>query len=604
MNAVDVLKKNRRENVIPKMFFSAAAAMIFTLFVGMAAQFVDGIITSRFLGNDAYSGIVLFGPMNLIFLMFASFLATGNQIIFSGFLGQGKRDEANHVFSFCLVAGLLVSGLIILVCILIPDPLLAFCGVTKAGKPELYGHMLSYLRGYLFGIPALILVQVMGPIVVMDNGNRYFIVSAVVMCVTDIAGDLVNALVLHGGTFGMGIATSVALTVQLVMMTAFLLRKKGLFRFSLSVFRPREYAELTKAGLPSMVQSFAVTLRDLGINRLNLLFAVSTVAIVARGIQYEFNMLIFCIGVGIGNAMVSIAGIYHSVSDREGLTSVFTYGMRLSLCFALGTAFAVFLLAPRIAGFYTADQQTAALSAFGIRCMAVSQLADIVICVYISFLQSVHRHRTVILLNILDRFILPVGSAALLVVLFGSKGLLASIALGKALLAAVVFLTICIINRKVPRTIQQYMLMPEDFGGTSQDNLYGSVTSYQDVAREQQRIEEFCLRNGAGVKAARRMALFMEEMANNIVKHGNPDARKMSGAEYRLFISEGRICLTLRDYNRAFDPTMWYRDNRNNDPGEGLGIRMVMVLADDIRYFNAFNSNNLILWLNLQDAAH
>ena len=69
MNAVDVLKKNRRENVIPKMFFSAAAAMIFTLFVGMAAQFVDGIITSRFLGNDAYSGIVLFGPMNLIFLM-------------------------------------------------------------------------------------------------------------------------------------------------------------------------------------------------------------------------------------------------------------------------------------------------------------------------------------------------------------------------------------------------------------------------------------------------------------------------------------------------------------------------------------------------------
>ena len=146
--------------------------------------------------------------------------------------------------------------------------------------------------------------------------------------------------------------------------------------------------------------------------------------------------------------------------------------------------------------------------------------------------------------------------------------------------------------------------MPEDFGGTSQDNLYGSVTSYQDVAREQQRIEEFCLRNGAGVKAARRMALFMEEMANNIVKHGNPDARKMSGAEYRLFISEGRICLTLRDYNRAFDPTMWYRDNRNNDPGEGLGIRMVMVLADDIRYFNAFNSNNLILWLNLQDAAH
>ena len=112
--------------------------------------------------------------------------------------------------------------------------------------------------------------------------------------------------------------------------------------------------------------------------------------------------------------------------------------MRLSLRFALGTSAVVFLLAPQIAGFYTADQQTAALSAFGIRCMAISMLADIVVCVYVSFLQSVHRRRTVILLNVLDRFILPVGSAALLVILFGSKGLLASIALGKALLAVVV----------------------------------------------------------------------------------------------------------------------------------------------------------------------
>ena len=386
MDAMDVFKKNQQKNVIPKMFFSAAVAMIFTLFVGMAAQFVDGIITSRFLGNNAYSAIALFGPMNGTFLMFASLLATGNQIIFSGHLGQGKRNEANHIFSFCLIVGLLISGLIILLCILLPDPWMACCGVTKAGKPELYGHMLSYLRGYLYGIPALILVQIMGPIVVMDNGNLFFIISAIVMCVTDIAGDMINALYLHGGTFGMGIATSIALTIQLVMMTAFLLRKNGLFRFSLSVYRPWEYAELIKAGLPSLVQSLAVTLRDLSINWLNLLFAVSTVAIVARGIQYEFNMLLFCIGVGIGNTMVSIAGIYHSVSDREGLTSVFTYGMRLSLRFALGVSTAVFLLALQIAGFYTADQQTAALSVFGIRCMAISMLADIVTCVYISFL--------------------------------------------------------------------------------------------------------------------------------------------------------------------------------------------------------------------------
>ena len=94
-----------------------------------------------------------------------------------------------------------------------------------------------------------------------------------------------------------------------------------------------------------------------------------------------------------------------------------------------------------------------------------------------------------------------------------------------------------------------------------------------------------------------RMALFMEEMGGNIIQHGNPDPRKASGAEYRLFVNDNRICLTLRDYNRAFDPTAWYRANADKNSGEGTGIRIVMGLAEDICYFNAFNSNNLILWL-------
>ena len=95
-----------------------------------------------------------------------------------------------------------------------------------------------------------------------------------------------------------------------------------------------------------------------------------------------------------------------------------------------------------------------------------------------------------------------------------------------------------------------------------------------------------------------RMALFMEEMGGNVVQHGNTDARKESVAEYRLFVSSGRICLTLRDYNQAFDPTAWYLANSNKQTFEGTGIRMVMALAEDIYYFNAFNSNNLIMWLN------
>ena len=590
-------KRHGQRDVISKMFFSASIAMMFTVLVGTAAQFLDGVITSRFLGNDAYSAIALFGPLNGLFLMLASFIASGNQIVCAGYIGEGKKDTANSVFTFSVLVGLLISAILILLCVVMPDPLMAYCGVTKVGKPVLYENMLSYLRGYLFGIPALIAVQILGPIVVLDNGKKIFSISAIVLCVTDIVLDLLNALVLHGGTFGMGIATSVSLTVQCGILVVFLLRKEGHSRFTLKAFRRKEVPELSKSGSPTLVQSLAISLRDVSINRLNLFFAVSTAAIVARGIQYDFNMVLFCISDGLASTMVSMSGIYHSVEDKTGLRRVFQYGMNLSLRFAVATFAVVFLCAPLIAGFYTSDPETASLSTFAIRCMALSLLADTPICIYINYLKGIRNRRTVILLNILDRFVFPVVCAAALSFLFGSKGLLASIALGKFLLLGIIVLILWIKNMKFPRKAEQLMLLPENFGGDS-SNIYGSVTTMEDVIRESRRIEGFCLIQGTDVKSATRMSLFMEEMGGNIVQYGSPDARKASGAEYRLFVSGNRICLTLRDYNQAFDPIAWHQANSDRGVDEGMGIRMVMALAEDTRYFNAFNSNNLILWLN------
>ena len=598
MKGFETMRGKQQKDVISKMFFSASVAMIFTVLVGTAAQFFDGIITSRFLGNDAYSAIALFGPLNGIFIMVAYFISSGNQIICSGYIGEGKKDKSNSVFTFSILIGVLAAAIMIMLCLVFPNPLLAFCGVTKSSNQVLYENMHAYMQGYIFGIPALVIVQIIGPIVILDNGKKIFSISAVVLCVTDVVLDLLNALVFHGGTFGMGIATSVSLAVQLLMLIIFMLSKNGTSFLSLKVFHPKEAIELAKAGSPALIQSLAASLRDVSINRLNLFFAVSTAAIVARGIQYDFNIVLFCISDGLANTMVSMAGIYFSVSDKIGLQRVFKYGMNLSARFAVITFAVVFIFAPQIAGFYTVDSGTISLSIFAIRCMALSQLADIPICVYINYLRGIRRRQTVILLNVMDRFVLPVLSAGVLAFLFGSKGLLASIAFGKLLLLVTVVLILCFENKHVPKRVEHYMLIPTDFGGNNSDNLYGNVSSMEDVVNESQKMEDFCIRLGIKAESAMRMALFMEEMAGNIVQHGNADTQKITGAEYRLFVSDNRICLTLRDYNQAFDPTAWYHDNSDGNPYEGTGIRIVMGLAEDIYYFNAFNSNNLILWLS------
>ena len=182
--------KRRERDVVASMFLPAAIVMIFTQMTGVVANIIDGVITSRFLGPDAYSAVSLLGPLVNIVLLLASFISIGGQIVCSHKIGTGRRDEANAVFTFSALFGLVISALFVLLSVASPSMLFRVCGVSLDTRPELYGHMLSYLRGYLFGIPAVILTQVLSPFLVMDDGKRLVTLSATVLCVADIVGDL------------------------------------------------------------------------------------------------------------------------------------------------------------------------------------------------------------------------------------------------------------------------------------------------------------------------------------------------------------------------------------------------------------------------------
>ena len=81
-------------------------------------------------------------------------------------------------------------------------------------------------------------------------------------------------------------------------------------------------------------------------------------------------------------------------------------------------------------------------------------------------------------------------------------------------------------------------------------------------------------------------------MAGNVVQHGGMNGK--SSIDYRLSVIDGTITLTIRDYCARFDPMLYLEEN-NSDPEKVMGIAIVKNLAEDVRYFNAFNSNNVII---------
>ncbi len=98
-------------------------------------------------------------------------------------------------------------------------------------------------------------------------------------------------------------------------------------------------------------------------------------------------------------------------------------------------------------------------------------------------------------------------------------------------------------------------------------------------------------------RSAKLMTLFVEEMATNIVASAQRK-KKPVRVDFRLYMDGTRICFSMMDLGDYFDPTLFYERHADDDPTSNIGIRMVMNMAEEVRYYSTFGSNNLVVYLN------
>ena len=591
-----MLKRESQSDLIPSMFVSTAIAMIFTQLAGYGAALIDGIITSRALGHLAYSAISLLVPFTGIILLISNAISVGAQVVSSQAIGRGEKNKANAVFTVSVIAGVVMSLLLVAVSLTWPSELFRFCGITETSHPEIHSHMADYLKGYIPGIPFLMMIQIIGPMIVVDSGKALFTLSTFLFAALNITGDWLNGYVFHYGNFGMGLATSASYVIQFLVLMTHFMKKTSYFRTSLKGFESSQIADMMKAASPTFVLKLATALRDLAINRINIYVALSAAAIAARGIQNDTNTVLFCFPMGMGKTLLTMSAMFYGASDRRGLTHLFSCSMKMAVIVSGAISVITFFGAELIAECFTNEPEVVEFAAFSIRCMALALVLDSVSVLFQHYLQGINERGLVNIINFASRFFIPVGMALVMGYYFGSKGIMASIAASEFVLAA--FIAILVFIRT--GSFKKFMLLPDDFGGTNADNIYASITSPGDVMSESRRAETFCRNHGVSDRNSKLMALFVEEIAGNIIAHGKPKRFNNLRADYRLSLSGGKICMTLRDCCGHFDPSSFHEAHKDESPENFSGIKIVMGLADDVRYFNAFNSNNIMIYLDTE----
>ncbi|MCR4923052.1 MAG: hypothetical protein K5931_03495 [Lachnospiraceae bacterium] len=582
---------------ITKMYFMTSVSLILIEIVGVVAVLIDGIITSYFIGIDAYAGIKLLSPFTSILSVAGGFLSTGSSIICSKLVGEGEKDKANQVINLAAFLGFAFSIIFIILSILNPDALLILCGVNLGKYPELNTFMYSYLAGFIIGIPAFILVNILGPIIVMDSGEKIFMFSSGVLCVTDIVADLLNIFVFKGGTFGMGLATSISYIIQFLIIFSYFAFKSKYFKLSLKFISFKNIADLCKNGTPAFIKKIAGAFRDVALNYINIVFALTYAAIAARGIQSDIFSLLFCISTGLGRSLITMVGMYYGARDLKGLKTLYLAAFKIGMIMSGAAGIISFITAPLLSQIYSSDPKVASLAVFSIRWMSVGLLCDTIIVIIQHYLQGTDNVKIANILSFSERFIIPSIAGLVLGLLFGSKGVLASVAVGKIVLLTVIFIVICFKCKGFPKSLKDIMFLPEGFGGDENDNLYAVIHSKEDAIEQSRLTLEFCRDHNVSDTVCKYMSLFVEEMAINIFEANSESSTDGISVDFRVHIENDKAYIYLMDLQKQFDPTSFYELNKDNK--KYIGIRMVKGLADEMRYFNTFNSNNLVISMNI-----
>lgn len=584
-------------NIISKLFRSSVISIIAAAVAAMLGIVIDGVVIGRFLGTDSMAAYGLVTPIVNLATAFSGIFATGSQVVCAQHLGAGSAKKARRAFSMCMLVTAILSAVLMAVLLIFREPICVLLG-ARDNSAHLLPLASDYMLGMLFSIPSVLLLFEFNALMRLDGDANRVVVAVVVMTVLDVVGDLLNALVIHGGMLGMGIATSISYFVALVIMLFHFTKKNIIFKFSFKGLNIKDLWDILGTGSSSAVGSASTMVRNAVLNQIMVATVFSSTAVAALSVLNTISNFTASTMIGIGMTAAMIAGMILGEQDRtaaEQLVKV-TVKTALFVGFILGAV--LFALADVIAGVFGGDggAEMVALAAKGLRFYAVAIIIYGINNAFVNYTQGMRRMAISNTFCFLQNLVFIVIPALALSGLLDTDAVWLSYIIGECLTLLCIIIFAAVKKRGVPYKMSDYLFLKEPFGVPSDDLLELSVVDGSQVIPASESVAAFCESKGADDKESMLMSLFVEELSTNIVQYGFNDGKSHSIDIRVMRLPDGWV-LRLRDNCKPFDPTEWIKLHESDDPASNMGIRMVCGMAKEVKYLSTLELNNLTVRL-------
>ena len=442
----------------------------------------------------------------------------------------------------------------------------------------------------------LLLGQQLASFLQLERQSMRNYVATGLMLVVNAGFELFFTAVLNMGAMGLGIATSLSNWAYLAVVGSFFLKKEATLKYSIRTIDWKEMASMVSIGFPSALLVFLTALRGTIFNR--MLAEHATLEAVAALATFNMVYILFSAMVsGISTTGRILASVSYGEEDRRSLTLLMRTILTKGYAIVLITAALEFLLAGFFTGLYYSDHTSAvyAMTLNGIRWGSLFLLLQIFSSIFSSYYQALGRIKVVNVFSVMEGIAVMGPLAIVLVPRMGLDGLWITMLAGYAVTALFAAAYAVIYWKRLPKTLEEWITLPPDFGASEEQRLDITIHSMDEVTATSKQVLAFCSGRGIERRRAYYSALCLEEIAANIVKHGFHADNKSHAVDVRVVHKGEDVILRVKDDCAPFNPQERAELLDTQDMTRNIGLRMVMRIAKSVDYQNLLGLNVLTM---------
>lgn len=312
--------------------------MIFTSIYGI----VDGFFVSNYVGKTEFAAVNLIMPFPMLLGAFGFMIGTGGSALVSMTLGQGKKKEANEIFSM-LIKVLVISGIIMSVLgIIFTREIAIFLGATD----DLVEHCVVYGRLLLVALTPFMLQNVFQSFLVTAEKPDLGLKITVAAGLTNIILDFLFIGVFHFGLVGAAIATGISQIVGGGLPLIYFMRENNSeLRIISAKINWRYLGKACFNGSSELMTNVSLSLVNMLYN-LQLMKYAGENGVAAYGVIMYVNFIFVGVFVGYAFGSAPIIGYNYGAGNTKEMQNVY----RKSLLFNIVSGILMCIIAILFSG--------------------------------------------------------------------------------------------------------------------------------------------------------------------------------------------------------------------------------------------------------------